>query len=212
MLLPSPQEAAAWFVETAHAAMARGERLDPAAARLLIVLAPDNPLLANAIEHLELGTGNLDPRPLVAHAHAASESLRRALDTHDEALARGAVTSLEEHVLRVYRPAHGVGSFEDDVAVAGAMLDAYDVGQDPAHLMMAEELMLVVLRRDWARRASSSIAANCEAAIVLGRLAERTEKPEYRDRAIEALHLFAESYREHGLAAAPYVSALQMIR
>ena len=212
MLLPSARDAAEWFVETAHAAMAAGERLDPTSARLLIALAPDDPLLAKAIDNVELGTRNLERDTLALHAHAVSDALRRALDARDEALARAAVTNLEEHVLRVYRPAHGLGSFEDDVAVAGAMLDAYEIGQDQTHLMMAEELMLIVLRRHWKGRGSSSIAANCEAAIVLGRLAEHTETPAYRDRGVEALEPFAETYRTFGLGAAPFVSALHVIR
>jgi hypothetical protein len=226
VLLPSARAAAAWFVETAHAAMAAGTRLDPASARLLIALAPDDPLLANAIENVEAETGNrgpetgnrepetgyAEPDTLVTHARAASDALRRAVDTRDEALARAAVTILEEHVLRVYRPAHGLGSFEEDIAVAGAMLDAYEIGQDETHLMMAEELMLTVLRRYWKDRGRWAIAANCEAAVVLGRLAEQTEKSEYRDRAIEALEPFAETYRSYGLGAAPFVSALHVIR
>jgi hypothetical protein len=219
VLLPSARDAAAWFVETAHAAIAAGARLDPTSARLLIALAPDDPLLAGAIENVELGTrnpelgtGNPEPDTLASHAHATSDALRRALDARDEALARAAVTNLEELVLRVYRPAHGLGSFEDDVAVAAAMLDAYEIGHDQTHLMMAEELMLIVLRRHWKDRGNSSIAVNCEAAIVLGRLAEHTETPAYRDRGVEALEPFAETYRTFGLAAAPFVSALHMIR
>jgi uncharacterized protein YyaL (SSP411 family) len=208
VLLPSAPEAAAWFVEMARAAMSAGARLDPASARLLIALAPGDPLLPAALDAIEVAD---HAGPLASAAHRTSEALRLAVATGDEALAREAVTRLEDEVLQAFRPSLGLGCFEDDVAVAAAMLDAHEVGGDATHLMMAEELMLGVLRRDWSVRGAAPLASGAEAALVLARLAELTGTPEYRTRAIEALEPFAGSFRAHGLAAAPFVSALQAI-
>jgi hypothetical protein len=77
--------------------------------------------------------------------------------------------------------------------------------------MMAEELMRGAIRREWHQRTQHSLAANCEAAVALSALAARTDKPEYRDRALEVMRDYAASYRDHGVRAAPYISALRMI-
>jgi uncharacterized protein YyaL (SSP411 family) len=144
-------------------------------------------------------------------AREAIARLRQASAARDEASAREVVTALEHDVLRAYRPSHGLGRFEDDVAVALAMLAAYDVGGDETHLMMAEELMLGAMRREWDRRMRHGLAANCEAAVALAALASRTEKPEYRERALEVMHGYGATYREHGVGASPYISALRGI-
>jgi uncharacterized protein YyaL (SSP411 family) len=118
----------------------------------------------------------------------------------------------------------------DQVAVASAMLDAHEIGGDGTHLMMAEEMMLTSLRvlwdeatgtfRDRARRpddvgrlamARYPIDANSGAAVVLARLAVRVGKPEYRARAVDVLRALAPAARAHGLLAAPYVSAAELI-
>lgn len=238
MLLPSAGDAAAWFVETAHAAVRSGARLDADAVQLLMSLAPDDPVVPVAIDRLasdprpartsepgtgnpEHGTGNLERGTrnpergtdvsLAEVARHATTRLRDVVAAGDEAAARETVTALETEVLRVYRPARGLGRFEDDVAVALAMLAAYDVGDDQTHLMMAEELMLGVVRRDWTSRADRGLAANCEAAVALAALASRTGKAEYRERAFEVMLGYAATYRELGVDAAPYVSALQAI-
>ena len=206
MLLPSAEDAAAWFVETARAAVVSGDRLDADAVQLLMTLAPGDPIVSIAIE-----TVVDEPESLAGYAREAAVRLHEAASARDEAEAREIVTALELEVLRVYRPSHGLASFENDVAVALAMLAAYDVGADEAHLMMAEELMLGVIRREWHQRTRHGLAANCEAAVALSALAARTDKPEYRDRALEVIHGYAASYRDHGVRAAPYISALRMI-
>ncbi|MGH9349823.1 MAG: hypothetical protein ACRD26_21440 [Vicinamibacterales bacterium] len=245
MLLPSAGDAAAWFVETARAAVRSGARLDADAVQLLMSLAPDDPVVPVAIDRLasdprpagasepgtgnpergtgnpERGTGNPEHGTrnpergtdvsLAEVARHATARLRDVVAAGDEAAARETVTALETEVLRVYRPARGLGRFEDDVAVALAMLAAYDVGDDQTHLMMAEELMLGVVRRDWTSRADRGLAANCEAAVALAALASRTGKAEYRERAFEVMLGYAATYRELGVDAAPYVSALQAI-
>jgi uncharacterized protein YyaL (SSP411 family) len=206
VVLPSADDASAWFVETARAAVQAGERLDADAVQLLIVLSPGDPLIPLAIDLL----GDV-PESLAAHAREATARLRQATALHDETAAREAVTALEHEVLGVYRPSHGLGRFEDDVAVALAMLAAYGVGADETHLMMAEELMLGVIRRGWDRRMQYGLAANCEAAVALAALAALAGKAEYRDRALEVLHGYAGAYRSLGVQAAPFISALRMI-
>ncbi len=206
MLLPSVEEAAAWFIDTARAAVASGERLDAHAVRLLMTLAPGDPAIGDAIETM------IDDRDTLAgHARDAAVSLRQAAEARDETAARDIVTALEVEVLRHYRPSHGLGRFEDDIAVALAMLAAYTIGVDEAHLMMAEELMLGVLRREWSERLQHDLAANCEAAVALATLAIHTGKPDYRDRALEVMGGYAGTYRDHGVSAAPYISALHVI-
>lgn len=204
MDLPSAQSAAAWFVQTARAALEAGERLDLDSIRTLLDVAPADPVVRTAIERLVPGPSG---DRLRARARDTSWLLRMARASHDEAMAREAVTTLELQILAAYRPGHGCGRFEDDVAVAAAMLDAHEVGGDPAHQMMAEELMLVALRRYWPDRGGYAIDVNAEAAIVFSRL----EKLEYRPYAVEALGAYAGTYQQHGLQAALYVLALHVI-
>lgn len=189
-----------------RAAVQSGERVDADAVRLLIALSPGDPQIPLAIDLL----GD-EADSLAIHAREATARLEQAMAIRDEAAARGIVTALEHEVLAVYRPSHGLGRFEDDVAVAVAMLAAYEVGADETHLMMAEELMLGVIRRDWERRMQYGLAANCEAAVALAALAALGEKPEYRERALDILHGYAATYRSHGTRAAPFISALRMI-
>jgi len=207
VLLPSADDAAAWFVENARAAVASGVRLDARAVQLLMTLAPGDPAIGEAIE-----TVSDEPDTLAGHARDAIARLRAAAEAHDERAARDIVTALELEVLRAYRPAQGLAGFENDAAVALAMLAAYDIGADEAHLMMAEELMLGVIRREWGERTRHDLAANCEAAVALAALAVQTGKAEYRERALEVMRGYAATYRDHGVGAAPYVSALLVVR
>jgi uncharacterized protein YyaL (SSP411 family) len=209
VLLPSARDAAAWFVDTARAAVSSGERLDADAVRLLMALAPGDPILTTAIDTVESMPPEVDT--LAAKARAAAAQLHDAVVARDEPRARELVTALELEVLRVYHPQLGLGRFEDDVAVALAMLAVYDIGGDEAHLMMAEELMLGAVRRRGAAADPRALAVYCDAAIALAGLAARTGKDEYRDRALEIFNAFADSYRSLGVRAAPYVSALQLI-
>jgi uncharacterized protein YyaL (SSP411 family) len=129
-----------------------------------------------------------------------------------ESAARDAVTALEEEVLRRYRPGEGVGSLQDDAAVASAMLRASQVGHDPAHRMMAEELALTALRRHDVTAGLSAFTAGAELAVVLWHLAEPAGNPSYRDRAREVLLALTATYQQHGWRAAPFISALHAIR
>jgi uncharacterized protein YyaL (SSP411 family) len=206
VLLPSAHDAATWFVETARAAVASGERIDARGVQLLMALTPGDPIVSAAIE-----TVADEPLTLAGYAREAIDRLHQAVAARDEAAARAIVTELELEVLRVYRPSHGLDGFENDVAVALAMLAAYDVGGDEAHVMMAEELMLGAIRRGWDDRLRYGMAANCDAAMALAALAACTDKPEYRERALDVMRDYAATYRDHGVRAAAYVSALQVI-
>ncbi len=210
MVLPSAEEAGAWFVEAAKAALDRGERLDTPAVSLFLALSPGEP-------HANAAIAQLDHEPPVsstvfALARHASDVLDAAGRPPDESAARHAVTALEEEVLRRYRPGEGLGSFEDDAAVASALLRAFHVGHDPAHLMMTEELALTALRRHVVTSELGALTAGAEMAVVLWHLAEPAEKPAYRDRALEMLLGLSATYQQHGWRAAPFISALHAIR
>ncbi len=197
-------------METAKAALDAGERLDAFAAGLLIGLSPGEPYVTLAIERVEEGASAGGIEPVARHASLALKP--QAGQMRDETVARRAVTLLEEEILRRYGPGRGLGSFADDVAVATAMLDAFDVGHDPAHLMMAEELVLGALRQYSAATGVAALAASAEAALILWRLADLTEKPAYHDHARAALGAHVATYRQHGWRAGPFVSALAVIR
>jgi hypothetical protein len=207
--MPLPGEAAAWFVATARRAVENGERLDASAVSLFIALAPGDSYADTAIAQLDdAGTQG----ELLALARHTSDLLNFDRRPPDEMAARQAVTALEEEVLRRYKPGVGLGRFEDDAAVASAMLRAFSVGGDPAHLMMAEELALTALRRYDLAAGLMALAAASELAVVLWHLAEPAEKPEYRERARQTLDALSATYQQHGWRAAPYVSALHAIR
>jgi hypothetical protein len=179
---------------------------------------------------------------VAGNARMTCSLLQVALASHDEALARSAVSGLERIVLAAYRPSQGVAHWfangrvgderllADQVAVASAMLDAHEIGGDGAHVMMAEELMLTAIRTLWDAPAQAfrdrvqgpgdvgrlatarhPLDANSHAALVLARLADRAGKPEYRARALDVIRALAPAARAHGLLAAPYVSAVEVI-
>ena len=207
--MPLPGEAAAWFVATARRALDSGERLDASAVSLFIALSPGDPYADTAIAQLD---DSPSPGNLLALARHTSDVLDFDGRRPDETAAREAVTALEEEVLRRYKPGFGLGRFEDDAAVASAMLQAFSVAGDPAHLMMAEELALTALQRYDIGAGLPALAAASELAVVLWHLAEPAEKPEYRERARQTLDALSATYQQHGWRAAPYVSALHAIR
>jgi hypothetical protein len=207
VVLPRAHEVAAWFLDVARAHVAGGGRMPARDVELLIALAPGDALIDAAIEGSEADDG----AGFAALARAASARLREAAASGDEALARETVTALEVELLRLYRPARGLGRFEDDVAAAAVMLDAHEIGGDDAHLMMAEELLLGAIRRYWTDRDRHPVRVNCDAAVALARLAAQPGRASYRDRALEVLAGYAGTYRALGIEAAPFVSALHLI-
>jgi len=125
------------------------------------------------------------------------------------------------------------GLLEDQVLVAAAAVDAYEATGDPSWLHWGEGIMTRVWRdyRDQAHGglfdrtdepASKGLlparlkpvedaptpSPNGVAGIVLGRLAELTGEPIWRERAAELLRAFAGEAGTLGLHAATYLSAL----
>jgi uncharacterized protein YyaL (SSP411 family) len=72
-------------------------------------------------------------------------------------------------------------------------------------------LMLIALRVHWRQRDTASFRVQSEAARALARLYRTTDKPEYYDYAVALLREFGDTFRSHGLDAASYVLALQVI-
>lgn len=126
------------------------------------------------------------------------------------------------------------GIFEDQVAMAAAALDAAEATGRVPYQMMAEELMLYAVRTMWddeaggfvdrargaaaadevglLRRRLKPFVANCEAARLLVRLADATNRPEYAARARAVLAGLAPFAAAHGPLAAHYLLAVQAAR
>jgi hypothetical protein len=123
---------------------------------------------------------------------------------------------------------------DDQVFMAAALLDAYEVTGRKHYFDQAEKLMDTTIRRFWddagggffdtakdiekrpgslsfARKAfqdSPVPAANPIAAAVLDRLAALTERADLRQKAEDILDMFAPVARDYGLFAASYALAL----
>jgi uncharacterized protein YyaL (SSP411 family) len=153
-----------------------------------------------------------------------------------------ALMALERFLAQAYDPARGVyhslvegrarveGLLDDQVFLAAALLDAFEVTGRRAYFDQALELMEITLRRfgddkdggffdtakdreappggfDMPRKAfqdSPTPAANPMAALVLDRLAALADRPDFRHQAEATLALFASRAEEYGLHAATY--------
>jgi uncharacterized protein YyaL (SSP411 family) len=176
------------------------------------------------------------------NATMVSAALRAARVLEDDGLRTFALRSLERVVLRHYRPGGGVahciegdqevrGLVDDQIAMASANLDAYDVTGDIVYEMMAEELarQAVIACRDergggFFDRAPSDqdvgllsrplkpFVANCEAARMLRRLAAVSGDNEFAALADEALRAVAAQAAAQGPLAAHYVLAVREAR
>jgi uncharacterized protein len=180
-------------------------------------------------------------RALYADANAAmaSAALAAATAFDDDALRQFALTSLERVLLACYKPGHGVahyfdegprvrGLLADQIAMASAQLDAFDVTGDIVYEMMAEELAHYALRAMWDEdsggffdRAAAAGAdavgllrirlkpfvVNCDAARMLRRLAASSGNSEFGLRADETLRAMASDARRQGVFAAHYALA-----
>ena len=173
------------------------------------------------------------------NAAMASAALRAARVFEDEGLRNFALRSLERMVLNHYRPGAGVahcieqdaavrGLLDDQIAMAMANLDAYEVTEDVVYQMMAEELarQLILALRDerdggfFDRARSDSdvgllkdplkpFVANCESARMLRRLSAVCNDPSFNDLADEALRSVAGQASGYGPLAAHYVLAMR---
>jgi hypothetical protein len=153
-----------------------------------------------------------------------------------------AIDELERVVGATYRPGQGVGHLinepagqrgrlSDQVRAASALLTGYAQSGRLPYSMLAEELMQFARRTLWDAGAGGFFGTpgsgsrekpfvlNCEAARVLGRLAELNRDDDYRSRAVAteadytadarlALASQAPRVREQGLDGASYGLAL----
>lgn len=173
------------------------------------------------------------------NAQMVTAALRAARVFNDEGLRGFALRSLERIVLAHYRPGAGVahcvdkdvhvrGLLDDQVAMAMANLDAFDVTEDVVYQMMAEELarQLILAFRDdrdggfFDRAGSESdvgllknrlkpFAGNCEAARMLRRLAVVCDDGSFNELADESLASIAAQAMSHGPLAALYVLTMR---
>jgi uncharacterized protein YyaL (SSP411 family) len=173
------------------------------------------------------------------NATMVSAALRAARVLEDDGLRTFALRSLERVVLRHYRPGGGVahciesdqevrGLIDDQIAVASANLDAFDVTGDIVYEMMAEELarQAVIACRDelgggffdraigahdigLLRHRLKPFVANCEAARMLRRLAAVSGDNEFAELANETLRAVAAQAAAQGPLAAHYVLAVR---
>jgi uncharacterized protein len=182
-----------------------------------------------------------------SNAAAASALLRAATVLDDGEMAQEALASFERVLLLCYKPGLGIahyfdgaprvrGLLTDQVAVIGALLDAYQVSDQEPYRMMAEELGYVVVRdmrdeRDGgffdravtpddvgllcARR--KPFVASADAAVVfalLSRLEPRKGFPDpgsFREHGHAALSAAARQLDGQGPAAAHYAVARRLL-
>lgn len=175
-----------------------------------------------------------------SNALAASAMLHAARVFDDEALGKRAIEALERVLLSSYRPGHGVahsaagvrGLLTDQVAMASATLDAWESTGNIVYRMMGEELMHFAVRTLWDESGGGFLdrvmddsdpaqgllgvplkpfVLNCEAAVVLRRLAEATNDAEFGRRAAETLNAVSGRAAAHGPQAAHYLLARRVV-
>ena len=175
-----------------------------------------------------------------ANAVTASAMLHAARVFDDAALGKRAIDALERVLLSSYKPGHGVahsaagvrGLLTDHVAMASATLDAWESTGNIVYRMMAEELMHFAVRTMWdsadggffdraaAEEDTSGVpppvslkpfVLNCEAAIVLRRLAEAINDAEFGRRAADALTAVGPRAASYGPLAAHYLIARRVV-
>ena len=175
-----------------------------------------------------------------ANAVAASAMLHAARVFDDEALGKRAIEALERVLLSSYKPGGGVahsatgvrGLLTDHVSMATATLDAWESTGNVVYRMMAEELMHFALRTMWDGesggffdravddndppgvppcRPLKPFVLNCEAAIVLRRLAEAINDPLFGKQAVQALAAVSGRAASHGPVAAHYLLARRAV-
>ena len=140
----------------------------------------------------------------VAAAAASVDACLRASKLFDPAeIVPPAIDELERIIASAYRPGGGLRSLtearepgaegarafqaSDHVAAASALLTAFEITGRLPYSMLAEELMQSIrLRADGASARQTDMAVDCDAAIVLCRLAALHDNAEYRAAAILA--------------------------
>jgi uncharacterized protein YyaL (SSP411 family) len=174
-----------------------------------------------------------------SNALTVSAMLHAAAVFQDDALGKRTLDAFERVLLPAYKPGEGVahhangvrGLLGDQVAIATASLDAWEATGNIVYRMMAEELMHYTLRTMWdtagggcfdhAVDAEGSgplggsarpFVLNCDAAIVLRRLAEAVNDAAFGQRAVEALDAMSSRAPEFGPLAAHYLLAERAVR
>lgn len=174
-----------------------------------------------------------------SNAAAASAMLHAAAVFQDEALGKRALDALERVLLVSYKPGQGVahsgagvrGLLADQVAMAAANLDAWESTGNIVYRMMAEELMHYALRAMWDERGGGffdraidfdpgtgcpaaqlkPFTTNCDAALVLRRLAVAVNDAVFAKRADETLTAISGRAAESGPLAAHYLIARRAV-
>ncbi|MEX2663576.1 MAG: hypothetical protein WD227_16715, partial [Vicinamibacterales bacterium] len=175
-----------------------------------------------------------------SNAVTASAMLHAARIFDDEALGTRALDALERVLLSSYRPGQGVahsaagvrGLLTDHVTMAAANLDAWESTGNIVYRMMAEELMHVAIRTMGDEAAGGffdraivdedgdcgllsvrvkPFVLNCDAAVVLRRLAEAADDPDFARQAAAALEAVGGRAASQGPLAAHYVIARRAV-
>jgi uncharacterized protein YyaL (SSP411 family) len=183
------------------------------------------------------------PRILYADANAAmvSAALHAGRVLDDDGLTAFAIKSLERVLMVCYRPGAGVahdfddesgvrGLLADQIAMAKACLDAFEVTGNIVYQMMAQELAHYAIRVLWdeehggfldcsgdadgepiglMRRRLKPFATNCDAVGVLRRLAADSQDPQFARYADLTLAAMAPLVLEQGPLGAHYALALE---
>ncbi len=176
-----------------------------------------------------------------ANARMISAALHAAEVLDDTPLGEFALKSLERLAVACYRPGEGIahcldvtpsirGLLDDQVAMAGALLDAHEATGNIVYEMMAQELAHFAIRVMWddesggffdravaeqgelvgrMRERVKPFAANCEAARVLKRLATAKGDHDFGARAAATLEAVELSAWQQGPLAADYLLALR---
>jgi hypothetical protein len=185
-----------------------------------------SPMVADLVQHLRSTWGRDQSLDVVA---AGIDACLRATDVVSiDDLIESAIDELERILGVAYQPGHGVsGNLTEQIAVASALITAYHVTGRLPYSMLAEELVQASRRRLWDDECgafcsdadvgrSKPFGLNCEAAIVLSRLAALHRSAEYRDAAVIApgadydgdaariLESLAKDAPGYGLAGAVY--------
>ena len=161
--------------------------------------------------------GSRDATDISMHLRAVEACLVATQVVESPSLLGAAVNELERLVAAHYEPGQGVGTLEDQIATASALLTAYSLTGRVPYSMLADELVQMSLRTPWA---SKPFEFNCEAALVCARLAELHRDADYRLAAVTSVNsdygleagrvLFGQLPQvwDLGTAAAPFGLAL----
>ena len=172
------------------------------------------------------------------NALAASAALHAAAVFQDDALGKKAIDALERVLLSSYKPGEGVahyakgvrGLLTDQVAMATANLDAWESTGNIVYRMMAEELAHYALRTMWdpdggglldrdlaadptepLPRTAKPFVLNCDAAVLLHRLAQAANEEMFEARAHQMLDAIGPVASAAGPLGAHYLIARRAV-